>query len=137
MGTPANVNELFSELRRSIAGYENQPQCPRWITSAWPDTTCPPEALNQLTAFRTPVQLYDPYLNIMGADRLVGHGDYAVCLWCSANHESLQETARGVPLTEKGDCQTIAIAVMPLLWRGGSLPGAACLGLLLDAHLQR
>lgn len=78
MGDPADVNELFSELRRSIAGYENQPHMPALDHVCLASNELPAEALNQLTTFRTPVQLYDPYLNIMGADRLVGHGDYAV-----------------------------------------------------------
>jgi hypothetical protein len=38
----------------------------------------PGDVLDQLGQQRIPVQLFDPYLGIAGAERLLGHGDYAV-----------------------------------------------------------
>ncbi|MFT3879741.1 MAG: hypothetical protein QM703_08780 [Gemmatales bacterium] len=78
MGTPYDVEELISELRRSIAGYENQAHMPVLSHVCLAGNEVPLEAQKQLETFRIPVRMYDPYQGIVGADRLVGHGDYAV-----------------------------------------------------------
>lgn len=78
MGSPYDTNELLSELRRSIAGYENQAHMPELAHVCLAGNEVPPEAQAQLSSFRTPVVIYDPYQGVMGADRLIGHGDYAV-----------------------------------------------------------
>lgn len=78
LGTPYDMDELLSELRRSIAGYENQAHMPALDHVYLAGTELPPEAQKQIDSFRVPVRLFDPYVSIVGADRLVGHGDYAV-----------------------------------------------------------
>lgn len=78
MGTPYDQEELISELRRSIAGYENQAHMPALDHVYLAGTELPPEAQKQIDSFRVPVRLFDPYHGIVGADRLAGHGDYAV-----------------------------------------------------------
>ncbi|HQR07784.1 MAG TPA: hypothetical protein PLN21_13235 [Gemmatales bacterium] len=78
MGTPYDLEELISELRRSIAGYENQAQMPPLDHVHLAATELPAEAQKQIDSFRVPVKLFDPYVGIVGADRLTGHGDYAV-----------------------------------------------------------
>jgi tetrahydromethanopterin S-methyltransferase subunit B len=86
MGMPADINEMLSELRRSIAGYENQAHMPALDHVNLAGTEWPLEAEKQIAGFRTPVKLYDPYQGVIGADRLVGHGDYAVA--CGAAQTS-------------------------------------------------
>jgi Tfp pilus assembly PilM family ATPase len=78
MGTPLDMDDLISELRRSIAGYENQAQMPPLDHVNLAGTELPVEAEKQIDSFRVPVKLFDPYVGIVGADRLTGHGDYAV-----------------------------------------------------------
>lgn len=78
MGAPADLDELLAELRRSIAGYENQANMPTLDHVCLGGHELPEEAQKQLGTFRVPVSLYDPYLGIVGAERLIGHGDYAV-----------------------------------------------------------
>lgn len=78
MGIPQDFDELLGELRRSMAGYQNQANMPALSQVCLAGHELPPEAQEQLSSFRTPIKLYDPYHGIVGAERLIGHGDYAV-----------------------------------------------------------
>lgn len=78
LGTPNDATDLLNELRRSIAGYENQANLPPLSQVLLAGHELPAEVQQQLSTFRVPVMLYDPYLGITGAERLHGHGDYAV-----------------------------------------------------------
>lgn len=78
MGTPYDAEDMMNELRRSIAGYENQANVPPLGQVLLAGHTLPEHVEELLEGFRTPVQLYDPYLGIAGAERLQGQGDYAV-----------------------------------------------------------
>lgn len=72
-----DADEFLRELRRSIAGYENQANMPSLSHVNLASHDVPAEVQEQLGSFRIPVQLYDPYQGIAGAERLIGHGDYA------------------------------------------------------------
>lgn len=78
LGSPYDATELLNELRRSIAGYENQANVPALDHVMLAGHELSAEAQKQLSTFRIPVRLFDPYLGIAGAERLLGHGDYAV-----------------------------------------------------------
>jgi hypothetical protein len=78
MGSSHDLEEMVSEVRRSIAGYSNQPNVPPLGSVLVANAGLPEDVLDQLGQQRIPVQLFDPYLGIAGAERLLGHGDYAV-----------------------------------------------------------
>ncbi len=94
LGTPENAPELLAELRRSIAGYENQANMPK-LASLHVASHELPAGFDQMAGqLRVPVAWYDPYASVQGAQRLAGHGDYAVA--CGA--ASALKTFRTLPV---------------------------------------
>ncbi len=78
MGAPNDVDDFIGELRRSIAGYENQANVPVLTKVMLAGHELPADVEQHLGSFHIPMELYSPYMGIAGAERLSGHGDYAV-----------------------------------------------------------
>lgn len=78
MGIAQDADELLSELKRSIAAYANQANLPPLSTLYLAGHDLPDEAQRVVSSLPVTVHLYDPYQNMAGAERLAGHGDYAV-----------------------------------------------------------
>lgn len=78
MGLAQGADELLSELKRSIAAYSNQANLPPLSALYLAGHELPDEAQRVVSSLPVTVHLYDPYQNIAGAERLAGHGDYAV-----------------------------------------------------------
>ncbi len=78
LGTPYDTEDLVSEIKRSIAGYETQANTLPLMKLMLADHDLPEDAEDHLQDFRVPVELYNPYQSVSGADRLNGQGDYAV-----------------------------------------------------------
>lgn len=77
LGTPYDSEDLVSEIKRSIAGYETQANTLPLMKLMLADHDLPEDAEDHLQDFRVPVELYNPYQGVNGADRLTGQGDYA------------------------------------------------------------
>jgi len=80
LAQPYDAADFFGELRRSIAGYENQPGMPALGALFIASNLMPANSEAYLAQSRVPAQLYDPYAGVQGTDRLAGHGDYAAAL---------------------------------------------------------
>ncbi|HMP17818.1 MAG TPA: hypothetical protein PKD72_12395, partial [Gemmatales bacterium] len=80
MGSPYDTEEYVSELRRSVAGYDNQAHMPPLSVLRLASHQLPQDVETSLDSLRTPVEFYSPYQHVTGAERLEGAGDFAVAL---------------------------------------------------------
>lgn len=76
LGTPNDVADFFAEIKRSLAGYELQPNMPKLAGIFLATPELPPNYEPMLAQLRVAATLYDPYAGIQGGERLAGHGDY-------------------------------------------------------------
>jgi hypothetical protein len=77
LGTPHDAADFFAEIKRSVAGYDLQPNMPKLAGLYLSTPELPPQYESYLAQLRVAATLYDPYAGIQGGDRLAGHGDYA------------------------------------------------------------